>query len=956
MSELRPEQFAEFFEKLNDRPPFPWQERLAEQVCDGAWPEVIDLPTASGKTACLDIALFQLAVTGTSPRRLFFVVDRRVIVNEAFQRMGIAAEKLSNAKDGILASVANSLRELAGGPDACPLTVYQLRGGVYRDQSWMRSPLQPMVVTSTVDQVGSRLLFRGYGVSDSSAPIHAALIANDSLIFLDEAHCSRAFSQTLSAVRAYRGDAWARSPLSKPFYFVEMTATPAQQAVQPFRLDDRDRKNSLLSLRLITAKPTTLHLVKAGAKDSETLPLTLARQATGVATESGAKRIAVMVNRVATARRVFELLSGQIPAENLHLLIGRMRPIDRDMLVERLNPLKAGASRNADSPPTFVVSTQCLEVGADLDFDLLINECASIDALLQRFGRLDRLGDLKGKARGCIVTTTVTLESKDADPIYGHTIAATWHWLNQLSQASEPLNMGIESPDRSKPSVAQALRALPKEEAAKLRRVGAEAPALLPAHLDALVQTSPKPAADPDVALFLHGRDEGPAEIQVVWRKDLDEVEVGEWKRIVALCPPVSAEAMPVRLAQFRQWLAGGNPAPIPDSDLEGAGEDPEVEGDEDKELQPFLIWRGEESPVVGRANDSKPKDIKPNDTIVLSLSQQGWERFGHMPEPAADVAEQAIRQARGRTVFRVHKKLWPIAGQLDELLKNEEFDWKIWSDLLDGNPEFLEFHGVASANDRLFKSPLPYPAKEGEPPAGWLLQRIEKNKPTQVCRAPLPFDEDAGNDETSNTNRRITLEQHTKDVKTAVQAFTSKLLPSFVETFDRAAHLHDAGKVDPRFQALLHGGDHLAAAFSPKPLAKGEALTSGFYKSIRMKSDLHEHFRHELVSLHFAAKVCQGQPGRDLILHLIASHHGYCRPFAPVVPDANPPEVVWEGTQISAEERLASPAHELSNGIQRRFWRINRDFGWWGSAYLEACLRLADWAASAIRTEKENI
>ena len=392
MSKLTPEQFAEFFEALNGKPPFPWQERLAKKVCDDGWPQVIDLPTASGKTACLDIALFQLAVTGNSPRRLFFVVDRRVIVNDAFLRMSQAAEKLSKAKEGILASVADALRELAGGDDACPLAVYQLRGGVYRDPSWMRSPLQPMVVTSTVDQVGSRLLFRGYGVSDSSSPIHAALIANDALLFLDEAHCSRAFSQTLSAVQTYRGDKWARSPLGKPFDFVEMTATPTQEAVKPFRLDDRDRENGVLRRRLTAAKPTTLYLVKARAKDSETLPATLARQATGLAAESGAKRIAVMVNRVATARRVFELLSAQIPAEYLHLLIGRMRPIDRDQLVERLKPLKAGASRHTDAPPTFVVSTQCLEVGADLDFDLLVTECASIDALLQRFGRLDRLG------------------------------------------------------------------------------------------------------------------------------------------------------------------------------------------------------------------------------------------------------------------------------------------------------------------------------------------------------------------------------------------------------------------------------------------------------------------------------------------------------------------------------------------------------------------------------------
>ena len=93
--------FTDFYATLYGYEPFPWQRRLAEQVCAGAWPRVIALPTASGKTAVIDIAVFALACqagqaehTRTAARRIFFVVDRRVIVAEAFERAQQLAQRL----------------------------------------------------------------------------------------------------------------------------------------------------------------------------------------------------------------------------------------------------------------------------------------------------------------------------------------------------------------------------------------------------------------------------------------------------------------------------------------------------------------------------------------------------------------------------------------------------------------------------------------------------------------------------------------------------------------------------------------------------------------------------------------------------------------------------------------------------------------------------------------------
>src|SRR3954465_6758823 len=110
MRDLHPSDFKQFFEELHGGSPFPWQNRLAQQVCESGWPRVIDTPTASGKTACIDIALFALAVRGNeAPRRVFFIVDRRVIVSEAFERAKRIARVLDESKTKLVTIVADRL-------------------------------------------------------------------------------------------------------------------------------------------------------------------------------------------------------------------------------------------------------------------------------------------------------------------------------------------------------------------------------------------------------------------------------------------------------------------------------------------------------------------------------------------------------------------------------------------------------------------------------------------------------------------------------------------------------------------------------------------------------------------------------------------------------------------------------------------------------------------------------
>ena len=108
---------------------------------------------------------------------------------------------------------------------------------------------------------------------------------------------------------------------------------------------------------------------------------------------------------------------------------------------------------------------------------------------------------------------------------------------------------------------------------------------------------------------------------------------------------------------------------------------------------------------------------------------------------------------------------------------------------------------------------------------------------------------------------------------------------------------------------------------------------------------------RHELLSVRLAESVPAILPPdenlRDLVLHLVASHHGYCRPFAPVVIDTEAPHVAFDVRDHHLRWVGPTGLERLDSGIAERYWRLTRRYGWWGLAWLEALLRLADWRRS---------
>ncbi len=987
LPDLDPSDFSEFFASVYGYAPFPWQQRLAHQVSEaGHWPAVLDLPTGSGKTAAIDIAVFQLALDASkterqSPLRIVYVVDRRTIVDQAHQRAVKLANALKSAKNGMMAVIKQRLASYSRASSSqqeAPLGTALLRGGIARSDMWARTPDQPLIAVSTVDQVGSRLLFRGYGVSRGMRPIHAGLLGNDVLYLLDEVHLSQPFRETLAAVGG-RYRSWAEHGVSNPFVVVEMSATPGVVQSEPFRLDTEDHANAVLAQRLTAQKPTTLIETKKSSFNN-----VVAKVVKPFVDRPGAT-IAVVVNRVASAREIHQLLANKFSAIAAHLLTGRMRPLDRDKLEKQLfERIRSGRERSPDDKPVIIVATQCIEAGADFDFDVLITECASLDALRQRFGRLDRLGALKGEARGVVVAKKETFKD---DPVYGHALGLTWEWLNEQLSRSAIDNDTDNTSDTDTIDFGIGGLTVPDDaEGRGLLAPKPSAPILLPRHLDAWVQTSPIPIPDPDVSLWLHGPERGVADVQVVWRADLNESLLTEFPKLdskakeqaqevlvglVQALIPSSGEAMSVPFVAVKKWLSGETASEV--FDVEGVREQDAKKKKWKKERvkgegRAAVVWRGADSAVIEAAS------LKPGDTIVVPASYGGISNNTWAPGSStsvADLAEMATLKQRGRVVLRMHPEV--LKRYLDENLLSklpkpeppnaDVDDRKIvekWLNTLSVTEkqgdikQSIEFL-CSSKSGRLRVDRLS--TDIGDESGEYFIVSARRRVSFDGC------DVTTEDDQASFTGVKVTLAQHLGGVRDIAGEFAHRLtLASEVaKDVQLAGRWHDVGKIDPRFQRWLHGGSEFKALVQTEPIAKSAVQISSraMRTKARKRSGYPAGTRHELMSLALMADadtgnaLCSQANDWQLVRHLVASHHGYCRPLAPWVADPSPVEMSW---QLDGIEFKGSSDHHLArldSGIADRFWILVRRYGWWGLAWLEAILRLGDHRRSEEEQQK---
>ncbi len=906
------------------RTPFCWQRRLFDEFARGQVPRACALSTGLGKTSVIPIWLIALVRSASTnggrpllPRRLVYIINRRTVVdratddakrllgciyrsgqrdalpwatNEVIAQLGLSDEpQLADEHVPAVAALRKTLSALSGDDDTAPLAVSTLRGELADNGEWKKNPARPAIIIGTIDMIGSKLLFSGYGDGPYGRTHHAGLIGQDTLVVHDEAHLSPAFSALLGTVEQEQ----QRGGEGRRVRVMELSATARNEAEDRgiFGLNAEDDQDLVVSQRRTAKKTLTFQPCDAGKGG-----LAKAVAARALTYRDAAARILVYVRSPDDAKAVAEAVKdkktglGKDADGRVCLLTGTIRGYERDRMAREDRVFRDFLSKREWAPPertTWLVSTSAGEVGVDFDADHLVCDLSTLDSMAQRFGRVNRLG---GAGRSAEVTVVCEQpktpgddkkKQKEPSPL-DMAIAKTGQILRKVAE-----NGGDVSPS--------ALSSL--LESSDAQTAFSPTPTILPATdilFDSWALTSIMGdlPGRPEVGPYLHGiADYEPPETYVAWRAELVEL-AGSGTSADDLAEML--DAFPIRAAER-----------VRDS-VDRVQEQLEAIAARHPAERAFIIKNGQPyTPKVGQPPWITLAKLAPSDrnqkpaarrllayaTVLLPTEVGGLKDGmlnGQSEAPVTDVAEAALAGQAARQRIRVtEESKTPLLGgdQVAGLVRR--------CSLVAGEGEATDEDSLAA--------------------------RIEY----RVAKA-----------EGGEPGEAVLLKDHSAAVEGAARRIAEALDLSsdIAEVLALAGRWHDQGKICERWQKYACNDDFA------NPLAKA--------KRYRDPRRVLGGYRHEFGSLLDATLGVNGQnppaeiadhPERDLILHLIAAHHGWARPHFRHDPagSAYDPRRTTRRNQQAAAEAM------------RRFARLQRRFGRWGLAWLESLLRCADAMAS---------
>ena len=861
--------FDSCFERLTGHGPFPWQQALFGEFLRKRFPKSCDIPTGLGKTSTIAIWLLALAhhahtrTMSDFPRRLVYVVNRRTVVDQATREAEQMRDALGAKPE--LEVVATALKSLAARSSEAPLAISTLRGQFADNAEWRNDPARPAVIVGTVDMIGSRLLFAGYGCGFKSRPLHAGFLGQDTLLVHDEAHLEPAFQELVGAIESEQ----KRCRDFGRFRVMALTAT-SRSGGEQFHLTDADRNHDVVRKRIEAKKGIAFYPIE----DERKMADAIAKRA--LEYKDSGQAVLVFLRKLEHVEKVAdELRKAELPVQ---MLTGTLRGLERDALAKE-DPIFTRFMPQPEMTPrqgtVYLVCTSAGEVGIDISADHTVCDLTPFDSMAQRFGRVNRFGG--GDARIDVIHETAghTNSKKKDEPLppYDRACEQTLALLRRLPKRD----------DHRRDASPMALRDLPP---ADRQAAFTPAPVILPTSdilFDAWALTSvrQKLPGRPPVADWLHGVAEWePPETQVAWR---DEVGRLTGELLERYKPEDLLEDYPLK------------PHELLRDRTSRVFNHLETIAQRCPNLSAWLVDSGGEVTVL-----SLPKLVEKDQQRKPVVSLE--DRTVLLPPNAGGLADGMLS---GGTPADEALRFDVADEWMDE--KNDPRRRRVWDD--DEPPEGM----------RLVRTIVTRPDADDDQ---------DEDEETSAPRywhwyvRPRSADDDGSR----TASQRQELAPHLRSAESFASALVGKLGLHDPEAsaVTLGAKWHDLGKRRAIWQRSIGNRD-----YPQKVLAK-----SGGSMRVIDLSD----FRHELGSLIDVLGLPEFREFKpevqDLVLHLIATHHGRARPHFPA-DEALDPE--------RPEEAVAAIVRE----VPRRFARLQRKYGRWGLAYLESLVRAADALAS---------
>jgi len=966
--------FKSSYTSLRGKPPMRWMVRFFEEVTVGKPRRLVDLETGAGKTELVVIWLLALAWFGLNgrkgqpvPRRLVWVVNRRVLVQQVFKIAKELREKIKPDVGQELNDLRVGLRALCSNGGEV-FQVVELRGQIMADRDWAIRPAMPQLIIGTVDQIGSRLLFQGYGLGKWGRPQQAGLLGVDSWVAVDEAHLVPAFVLTLRQLheRCATSTDMLPPPFNTvfarlPFWLTELSATPGLPAPsdeKPFRLTDEERTDHAIADRVLAARMRKVQVEWLPKVDKP--KDALIQKLVTAATESKAIRVAVFVCEVGIADKVADgLAKAGIKKNHICKITGRIRGYERDCLAQQA-AFKVFLSERTE--PTaessgeryFLVGTAAAEVGLDADADMILCDFAPLPTLLQRLGRLDRRGvlsrrceDKNGdtptmqvfawrnntKAKIQDQLTKIAKALKDDTAPYSAKLMAGTHWLVEgeaadadgadATEAAE----GKSAKNLTNPLIDAAtwnvlnpkdgICTSPKEWLAHNFAKIAAGPVVVPPVTDAVLDywSATTDARSPYLSPhpFLYGLaedEEGVPLVGVAFRLEVEALRETTGDEDDPETPDTTAEVLeifngfpPLRAELHQMKLSVVR----------------EWLASPEGEKHPF-IYRSRDKWHAKGADESSTESARtlgPNSTLILPASalmrskvfdsfMKDCQQSEDPNTTISDVLEGVSNPERARYLRTIEPKIGRTGG-------NGAWLW---------NSDAEKMEAPLTRPDGYKRS---------------LLKKLRVGGTEYKFRY---FCSEYGDKGLQFLDDHNGADGHLHRAENEAVRLAEAIAPADVflrALLSSAALQHDEGKRHLKWQRAFGrpGGEPEIAKLAP---------------GLEKPSPLHG-FRHEWESLRKMVGAATTLPSdippetqtlwRDLLLHLVGVHHGHLRPS---ITDA--------GLTPDFEAEKQNP---LRLEAAERFIRLQRQLGRWRLAYLEALLKTADAEGSRIITEEES-